>query len=123
MVNRLEVGGELRAVVPAELPRALGESVGRSGADGARAAHDHVANGIRRFAKVARGDDFELMRQQPLLDEPDGIAAGVKGDGAAGVRPAADGDIHGGRLSKADARANDHQASRSLICRTISAIS
>ena len=43
--------------------------------------------------KVARGDDLEFVRQQPLLDEQDGIVPGVKGDGAEMAGAAVDGDV------------------------------
>ena len=69
---------ELCQVASTEGARALGEAVGRGGANRAGAAHDHVFDGPRRLAEVARRDYLEFVRQEPLLDEQDGIVPGVK---------------------------------------------
>ena len=47
------------------------------------------------LAEVARGDDLKFVRQQPLLDEQDGIARRVESDGAVMARAALSGDVHG----------------------------
>jgi hypothetical protein len=73
--------------------RALGEPVGRSGPNRTRAAHDHVFDGLRGLAEIARRDDAEFVRQEPLLDEQDGIGPDVKRHGAIMVDATVDGDI------------------------------
>ena len=78
----------VRRPVPAKGECALGQAVSGGGGDGGRAAHNHVVDGSGGFAKIFRGDNFELMREQPLFDEQDGIARTVEGDGAIrAVRP------------------------------------
>ena len=46
------------------------------------------------FAEIFGGDDFEFVRQQPLLDEQNGVARAIKSDGAKMLGAAADGDVH-----------------------------
>ncbi len=46
------------------------------------------------FAEIFGGDNFEFVRQQPLLDKQDGIVRAVEGDGAVRLRATADGDVH-----------------------------
>ena len=81
-------------IVSAKGARALGQSVGGGGADGPRAAHDHFPDGPRRGAEIGHGHDLELMRQQPLLDEQDGVFPGVEGNGAIVPGASFHGDIH-----------------------------
>ncbi len=73
LINGFDVRGKFFQIVSAKGQRALREAVSRRRADGAGAAHDHVANGRGGFAEIFRGDNFEFVRQQPLLDEPDGV--------------------------------------------------
>jgi hypothetical protein len=97
--NPVEVGGELLQITTTKRLGALGQTVGGRRRDGRRAAHDHVANGARRFAEVARPEERELMREQALLDEFDDVGRGLKGDGAVMAAPAANGDLHGASSS------------------------
>ena len=46
------------------------------------------------FAEIFRGNNFEFVRQQPLLDEQNGIPRAVEGDGAVMLGASADGDVH-----------------------------
>ena len=80
---------------PAKSPCALREPVSRRSADRARAANDHVGDGPAGFAVVGGGDDFEFMREQPLLDEPDAVARLVKPDRPVMPGLTLVGDIHG----------------------------
>ena len=77
----------------AEGARALGEAIGRGGANRARAAHDHVLDGPRRLPEVERRDHLELVRQEPLLDEQNGVAPGVKRHRPEVAGAAVDGDV------------------------------
>ena len=45
------------------------------------------------WRKVARGDDLEFVRQEPLLDEQDRVAPEVKRDCAKMAGAAVDGDV------------------------------
>src|SRR5690606_14439438 len=85
---------ERRGIGAVVAPQALGETVGRGGADGAGAANHHVADGPGGLAEVTRPDDLESVGQQALLDEPDLIAVRVEGDGAEVARASGDGDLH-----------------------------
>ena len=89
----LEVAPELIPVASAEGARALGQAVGRGGADRSSAAHYHVLDSPRGRAEVAGGDDLELMRQQPLFDEPNGVAPDIKRHGAEVAGATVDGDV------------------------------
>ena len=94
-INNSDVPGKFSLVASAKGECALSQAISGGGGDGRRAAHNHVPDGSGGFAEIFRGDDFELMREQPLFDEQDGIACAVEGDGAVVLRAAADGDIHG----------------------------
>ena len=94
LVNGVGVDGEFFQVAAFEGAEALGEAVGGGGPDGAGAAHDHVGDGGGGLAIVFGGDDFELVRQEALLDEEHGVGGGVKSDSAIVAGPALDGDIH-----------------------------
>lgn len=94
LINRLDVGGEFLQVAAAKGKRALRQAVGGGGADGSGAAHDHVGDGGGGGAEIRGGDDLEFVREQPLLDEEDGVLCAVKGDGAEMLGAAPDGDIH-----------------------------
>jgi hypothetical protein len=80
-------------VASPERARALGKPVSRGGANRARAAHDHVFDGPRGLAKVAGGNNAEFVRQEPLLNQQNGIAPDVKGHGAVMTGATVDGDI------------------------------
>ena len=95
LVNNFKMGGEFLQVASPKCKRALREAVGGGRADGAGAAHDHVGDGTSGFTEIFCGDNFELVREQPLFDEEDVIFCSVKGDGAEMVGAAADGDVHG----------------------------
>jgi len=43
---------------------------------------NHFPDGTGGLAKVARGDHFKLVRQQPLLDEQNRILARIKSNSA-----------------------------------------
>ena len=45
------------------------------------------------WRKSRAGDDLEFVRQEPLLDEQNGIAPGVKRHGAEMAGAAVDGDV------------------------------
>ena len=78
--------------------RSLVQPVGRRCADGAGAAHDHVLDGAGRLAKVARCDDLELVRQQPLFDKQHRVFAGLECNGAVTPRAPANRDVHEDKL-------------------------
>ena len=82
VVNGLDVRQELGQVAAPEGARALGEPIGRGGANRASAAHDHVFDGPGGLAEIARRDDAKFVWQQPLLDEQDGIGPDVERHGA-----------------------------------------
>ena len=65
-------------VASTEGARALGETVGRGGANRAGTTNDHVFDGPRGMPEVSRQDYLEFVRQEPLLDEQDRIVPGVK---------------------------------------------
>ena len=94
LINRLDVGGKFLQVAAAKGERALRQAVGCGGTDGAGTAHDHVGDGGGGGAEIWGGDDFEFVREQPLLDEEDGVLRAVKGDGAEMPGAALDGDVH-----------------------------
>ncbi len=75
--------------------KALGESVGGRGANGAGATDDHVADGGGGGAEVGSGDDGEAVREEALFDEENGVAFWVERDGAEVATPAAEVDVHG----------------------------
>jgi hypothetical protein len=99
LVNGFDVVGEFFQVAPAKGARALGQAVGGGRADGSGAADNHVFNGESGLAEIARGNDFEFVRQQALLNEQHGILFGVEGDGAVMPGLAAKGDVHGQRVA------------------------
>ena len=76
--NGFNLPPELRQVASTEGADALGESVGGRGGNRAGSAHDHVLDGPRRLAEIARRDDPEFVGQEPLFDKQDGIVPGVK---------------------------------------------
>ena len=45
-------------------------------------------------AEIAGGDDSELVRQQALFDQSDGVVTGVESDGSIVAGVAVDGDVH-----------------------------
>jgi hypothetical protein len=92
--NGFNVRGKLLEVASAKGASALGESVGGGGADGSRAADNHVFDGEGGFAEVARGNDFKFVWEQALFDQQDGVLFGVEGDGAIVTGLAADGDVN-----------------------------
>ena len=57
---------------------ALCQPKSRRRPDGPGAAHHHVANGAGGLAEIARGEDAEFMRKQPLLDEEDRVSSRVE---------------------------------------------
>jgi len=73
---------KFRQVRATKCARALGEAIGRRGANGSGAAHNHIANGRGGFAESARSNYLEFMRQQPLLDQENGVAIGIESDRA-----------------------------------------
>ena len=91
--NGFDLALELPQVAPAEGARALGQTVGGGGADCACAAHYHVLDRPGGLAEIRGGNDFELVRQEPLLDKQHRIARAVKRDGAEVARPAMEGDL------------------------------
>ena len=93
IANPFDVPQELRQVPSAKGARALGEAIGGSGANRARAAHDHVLDRSRRLAEVERRDHLEPVRQEPLLDEQNGVAPGVKRHRPEVAGAAVDGDV------------------------------
>ena len=93
-MDGFNVPAKFRQITPGKSQRALGQAVSRRCANCTGAAHNHVADGTGGGAEIFGGDDFEFVREQPLFDEPDGVMRAVKGDGAAGSRAAADGDVH-----------------------------
>ena len=93
-VDCLQVRREAFQVVAAKGARALGQTIGGGGADGAGAAHDHVADGPGRFAEVPRGHDLKPMRQKPLLDELNLVGWGIEPDGAVVFGDLSEGDVH-----------------------------
>jgi hypothetical protein len=56
----------------------LRKAVGRSSANRASAANDHVFDGPRRLPEMECLNYLEFVRQEPLLDEQEGIVPGVK---------------------------------------------
>ncbi len=93
-VNLGQVPFKCLESAPPKGSRALSQAVGRRGADRAGSANDHVGDGAGGFAKVRSGDDFELVREQSLLDEPDAVARRVKPNGAVMPRLALVGNLH-----------------------------
>jgi hypothetical protein len=69
---------EFCLIASTEGARALGEAVGRSGANRASAANDHVFDSPRGLPEMECRNYLEFVRQKPLLDEQDGIVPGVK---------------------------------------------
>src|SRR5437762_14390516 len=99
------MAGKARRIAAAKRARALGQAIGRSGANRPRAAHHHFFDGPRRFAKIRRADYFKAVGQQPLLDQLDGVFARVESDGAIMARAPAYGDVHEDTLAVLPAQA------------------
>ena len=57
-------------------------------------SNDHDGEGASGGAKIRSADNVKFMRQQPLLNEPNGILFAIKGDGAMRLETAAEGDVH-----------------------------
>jgi hypothetical protein len=76
--NGFQVSQELCPAASTEGTRALGEAVGRRGANRAGAANDHVLDGPRCLPEIVCRNYLEFVRQEPLLDEQDSILPGVK---------------------------------------------
>ena len=93
-VNLRQVSFECLESTPPKGSRALSQAVGRRGADRAGSANDHVGDGEGGIAKVRSGDDFEFVREQSLLNEPDAISRRVKPNGAVMPRLALVGNLH-----------------------------
>ena len=88
--------GKISAITSAECARALGQSVGCCGTDGACAANNHVGDRPRGLAVVSGGDDLELVRESGLVDQQDGVAGGIKADSAIRDGAPANLDVHAG---------------------------
>ena len=73
-VNLGQVLLETFHATPLKRPGALCQTVGGGGTDRTGAAHDHVGDGARRFDVVRGGDDYELMREQSLLDQSNPVS-------------------------------------------------
>jgi hypothetical protein len=76
--NGFHVSQEFCPVASTEGTRALGEAVGRRGANRAGAANDHVFDGPRCLPEIVYRNYLEFVRQEPLLDEQDSILPGVE---------------------------------------------
>ena len=59
--HTLDVAIETFYSAPAKRPRALRQTVSRSGTNGAGSADDHVGDRLRRSFIIARGHNFELV--------------------------------------------------------------
>ncbi len=97
LLNEIDVAQKLAQVVATKRARPLGQSISGCGADGPRSADNHIADGAGRLAIIPHGNNLEAMRQEPLLDEQDGIFSGVESNRAIVLGPAASGDIHRNR--------------------------
>jgi hypothetical protein len=93
-IYNLQVARKPCKVISTKSARALGQTVGGGGANGASAAHYHVRDGAGSFAKVSGGHDFKLMGQKALFDEEDGVLRGVEGNGSEMAGFSAQGDVH-----------------------------
>ena len=91
--NRFQMSQKACQATSTEGARALREAVSGGGANRAGAANDHVFNGPRCLAEVARPDYPEFVGQETLLDEQDCIVPGVKSHGPEMARAAVEGDV------------------------------
>src|ERR1051325_11620691 len=71
---------ECRAATSSKRARALGQAVSGGGANGTRAADDHVCNRAGGLTKAEGAHNPEFVRKKPLLAEEDRGAIWIKGD-------------------------------------------
>jgi hypothetical protein len=86
---------ELRKGFAAEGAEALGEAVGGGGADGARAANDHVGDGLGSGFIIRGAEEFEFVGEEALFDEDDFVGNWIEGNGAEGFSFGTDANFHG----------------------------
>src|SRR5882672_8410389 len=78
-INSFVMSRKFLEVASSERANSLGQAVSRGGAYRAGTPHDHVMDRGGGLAKITASDNGEFVGQQPLFNQQDSIALGVKG--------------------------------------------